>query len=94
MKTWLITGCSSGLGRGIAEAALKHGENVVVTARNVDQISVHSGGRDKHAGSQLSEDRLSGGAADFGEFPDQLHAPGDGQGNPVCDTYVQQTGAS
>lgn len=38
MKTWLITGCSSGLGRGIAEAALKHGENVVVTARNVDQI--------------------------------------------------------
>lgn len=38
MKTWLITGCSSGLGRGIAEAALKHGENVAVTARNVEQI--------------------------------------------------------
>ena len=30
MKTWLITGCSSGLGRGIAEAALEHGENVAV----------------------------------------------------------------
>lgn len=38
MKTWLITGCSSGLGRGIAEAALKHGENVVVTARNTEKI--------------------------------------------------------
>ena len=38
MKTWLITGCSSGLGRGIAEAALKQGENVAVTARNVEQI--------------------------------------------------------
>ena len=38
MKTWLITGCSSGLGRGIAEAALKHGENVAVTARNIEQI--------------------------------------------------------
>ena len=38
MKTWLITGCSSGLGRGIAEAALKHGENVVVSARNTEKI--------------------------------------------------------
>lgn len=38
MKTWLITGCSSGLGRGIAEAALKHGENVAVTARNTEKI--------------------------------------------------------
>ena len=38
MKTWLITGCSGGLGRGIAEAALKHGENVVVTARNTEKI--------------------------------------------------------
>lgn len=38
MKTWLITGCSGGLGRGIAEAALKHGENAAVTARNVEQI--------------------------------------------------------
>lgn len=38
MKTWLITGCSSGIGRGIAEAALKHGDNVVVTARNKDRI--------------------------------------------------------
>lgn len=38
MKTWLITGCSSGLGRGIAEAALKHGENVAVTARKTEKI--------------------------------------------------------
>ena len=38
MKIWLITGCSSGLGRGIAEAALKRGENVAATARNVEKI--------------------------------------------------------
>ena len=38
MKTWLITGCSGGLGRGIAEAALKRGENVAVTARDAKKF--------------------------------------------------------
>ena len=38
MKTWLITGCSGGLGRGIAQAALEHGENVAVTARDTEKI--------------------------------------------------------
>lgn len=33
MKTWLITGCSSGLGRGIAEAVLRRGDQAAVTAR-------------------------------------------------------------
>ena len=31
---WLITGCSSGIGREIALAALAKGHNVAVTARN------------------------------------------------------------
>lgn len=34
MPTWLITGCSSGLGRHLAQAVLDHGWNAVVTARN------------------------------------------------------------
>lgn len=34
MKTWLITGVSSGLGRAIAEAALARGDAVAGTARN------------------------------------------------------------
>ncbi|WP_130811132.1 SDR family NAD(P)-dependent oxidoreductase [Olsenella sp. Marseille-P4559] len=34
MKTWLITGASTGLGRGIAEAALAHGDRAVITARD------------------------------------------------------------
>lgn len=33
-KTWLITGCSSGFGRILAEAVLARGDNAVVTARN------------------------------------------------------------
>ncbi|MGB9344299.1 oxidoreductase [Trichococcus sp.] len=39
MTTWLITGCSSGIGRGIAKAVLKHGDNAVVTARNIATVA-------------------------------------------------------
>ena len=38
MSTWLITGCSSGLGRAFAEGVLTHGDNVVATARSVDTV--------------------------------------------------------
>ena len=38
MQTWLITGCSSGLGRGIAKAVLKSGDQVIVTARRVETL--------------------------------------------------------
>lgn len=34
MSTWLITGCSSGLGRALAEATLAAGHSTVVTARD------------------------------------------------------------
>jgi NAD(P)-dependent dehydrogenase (short-subunit alcohol dehydrogenase family) len=34
MSTWLITGCSTGLGRALAQAVLERGWNAVVTARN------------------------------------------------------------
>ncbi len=33
MKTWMLTGCSSGIGRGMAEAALKRGDCVVAAKR-------------------------------------------------------------
>jgi NAD(P)-dependent dehydrogenase (short-subunit alcohol dehydrogenase family) len=38
MSTWLITGCSSGLGRSLAQAVLKHGDNAVVTARKLSGV--------------------------------------------------------
>ena len=31
MKTWLITGCSSGIGKGIAKAVLESGDQAIVT---------------------------------------------------------------
>lgn len=38
MTTWLITGCSTGLGRAFARAVLDRGQNVVVTARDVSSV--------------------------------------------------------
>jgi NAD(P)-dependent dehydrogenase (short-subunit alcohol dehydrogenase family) len=38
MRTWFITGCSSGLGRSLAEAVLKAGDQAVVTARKIESI--------------------------------------------------------
>lgn len=39
MKTWFITGCSSGFGRAIAEAVLAAGHRVIATARDVRSIA-------------------------------------------------------
>lgn len=38
MKTWLITGCSSGLGRQLAEAVAARGDRLVVTARSTESL--------------------------------------------------------
>ncbi|PRB41705.1 short-chain dehydrogenase/reductase [Arthrobacter sp. MYb23] len=38
MTTWLITGCSTGLGRALAQAVLARGDNAVVTARDTSTL--------------------------------------------------------
>jgi len=37
-RTWLITGCSTGLGRALAAHAIARGERVVATARNISSL--------------------------------------------------------
>jgi NAD(P)-dependent dehydrogenase (short-subunit alcohol dehydrogenase family) len=39
MSTWLITGCSTGLGRALAEAVIAAGHNAVVTARDARRVA-------------------------------------------------------
>src|ERR1700758_448144 len=39
MSTWLITGCSTGLGRALADAVIGAGHNAVVTARDVAKVA-------------------------------------------------------
>ncbi len=38
-KVWLITGCSTGFGRTLAEAVLKKGDYLLATARKPEQLS-------------------------------------------------------
>jgi NAD(P)-dependent dehydrogenase (short-subunit alcohol dehydrogenase family) len=38
MPTWLITGCSTGLGRALADAVLARGDQAVVTARDAAAV--------------------------------------------------------
>jgi NAD(P)-dependent dehydrogenase (short-subunit alcohol dehydrogenase family) len=49
MPTWFITGCSSGIGREIAKAALAKGFNTVVTARNPDTAADIAQGHEANA---------------------------------------------
>jgi NAD(P)-dependent dehydrogenase (short-subunit alcohol dehydrogenase family) len=39
MSTWLITGCSTGLGRALAEAVIAAGHNAVITARDAERVA-------------------------------------------------------
>ncbi len=39
MPTWLITGCSTGLGHALAEAVIGAGHNAVVTARDATKVA-------------------------------------------------------
>ena len=39
LSTWLITGCSTGFGRALAEAVIDAGHNVVLTARDVTKVA-------------------------------------------------------
>ena len=39
MSTWLITGCSTGLGRALAEVVIAEGHNAVVTARDAARVA-------------------------------------------------------
>jgi NAD(P)-dependent dehydrogenase (short-subunit alcohol dehydrogenase family) len=51
MSTWLITGCSTGLGRALATAVLDRGDNAVITARDVANIRDLA---DAHPGTALA----------------------------------------
>jgi NAD(P)-dependent dehydrogenase (short-subunit alcohol dehydrogenase family) len=38
VRVWLVTGCSSGLGRNLATAILARGDKVIATARRISDL--------------------------------------------------------
>jgi NAD(P)-dependent dehydrogenase (short-subunit alcohol dehydrogenase family) len=68
MATWFITGCSTGLGRAFAEAAIAHGHDVVVTARDVTKVQDLA---DAHPDSVLA---LTLDVTDDGQVTDAVRA--------------------
>jgi NAD(P)-dependent dehydrogenase (short-subunit alcohol dehydrogenase family) len=86
MTTWLITGCSTGLGRALATAVLGRGENVVVTAR--DAASVEDLAR-LHPGAALA---LSLDVTDLAQARDVVQAARDRFG--AIDVLVNNAGHS
>lgn len=48
-RTWLISGCSTGLGRSLAETVLADGDRAVVTARNLDGAEAVAAGVSERA---------------------------------------------
>jgi short-subunit dehydrogenase len=43
VSTWFITGCSTGLGRALAEAVIAAGRDTVVTARDAGKLAELAG---------------------------------------------------
>jgi NAD(P)-dependent dehydrogenase (short-subunit alcohol dehydrogenase family) len=76
MKTWLITGCSSGFGQRLALAAARRGDQVVATARDVraiEKMAEPFGGRMISLPLDVTEAGAAGAAVDkavetFGGF--------------------------
>jgi NAD(P)-dependent dehydrogenase (short-subunit alcohol dehydrogenase family) len=48
-KVWLVTGANSGIGEGVAKAALRSGDQVVATARNMDKLRAAFAGEETSA---------------------------------------------
>ena len=65
MKTWLITGASSGFGEALAEAVLAHGDNVVATFRKPEQAEAF-GAKDPERAMGITMDVTDAASVDAG----------------------------
>jgi NAD(P)-dependent dehydrogenase (short-subunit alcohol dehydrogenase family) len=97
-KTWLITGCSRGLGRALSRAVLESGDNLVATARNADELNELVAGFGNRASIRALDvtdfpaacDAVTAAVAVFGRLDVMANVAGYGNLGPIEDTSIEE----
>lgn len=81
-KVWFITGAGSGIGAGTARAALRAGDRVIATGRNLDKVrnAYRDVASNKLAFVQLDVANEAGASAAVEEAVKKSAAPAAGEG--------------
>jgi NAD(P)-dependent dehydrogenase (short-subunit alcohol dehydrogenase family) len=96
-KTWLITGCSRGLGRALSEEVVMSGDNLVATARkrsDLDNLSADAGDRVITLSLNVTDFQAAGEAVKaavgiFGRLDVVANVAGYGNLGPIEDTSIE-----
>jgi NAD(P)-dependent dehydrogenase (short-subunit alcohol dehydrogenase family) len=96
-KTWLITGCSRGLGRALSEEVVMSGDNLVATARkrsDLDNLSANAGDRVITLSLNVTDFQAAGEAVKaavgiFGRLDVVANVAGYGNLGPIEDTSIE-----
>jgi NAD(P)-dependent dehydrogenase (short-subunit alcohol dehydrogenase family) len=96
-KTWLITGCSRGLGRALAEAVVMSGDNLVATARkksDLDNLAAKAGDRVRTFSLDVTDyqaacEAVKAAVDTFGRLDVVANVAGYGNLGPIEDTSIE-----
>ncbi len=96
-RTWLITGCSRGLGRSLAEAVIAAGDNLLATARDPETLADLVAGSDGRAVAQAldvtdeaaAKLSVAAAVASFGSLDIVVNNAGYGNVAPIEDTRIE-----